>query len=53
MKINLIQVGGTVDKYLKAGVAEYQKRLSFSNQQMEFHFQEKAPLFVELNQIDR
>ena len=29
MKINLIQVGGTVDSYLKAGVAEYQKRLSY------------------------
>ena len=28
MKINLIQVGGTVDKYLKTGVDEYLKRLS-------------------------
>ena len=28
MKITLIQVGGTVDKYLKAGVDEYIKRLS-------------------------
>lgn len=29
MKITLIQVGGTVDKYLKTGVDEYIKRLSF------------------------
>lgn len=28
MKITLMQVGGTVDKYLKSGVAEYVKRLS-------------------------
>lgn len=28
MKISLMQVGGTVDKYLKSGVDEYVKRLS-------------------------
>ena len=29
MKISLIQIGGTVDKHLKAGIEEYVKRLKY------------------------